>query len=102
VFGELRLVDQLWSQVKIVRGAANQLFLLVSGMKEFEAILKALAIPDFSFQLEWFRIMVQVQLKFYNFANRNFTRNGGAEAAFSNVLGPTVLRFFCSYDQAQI
>ena len=52
MFGELRLVYQLWRQVKIVRGAANQLLLLVSGMKEFEAILKAATIPDFCFKLQ--------------------------------------------------
>ena len=92
----------LGRQAKIVGGAADQFLLLIRGMKKFEAILKALAIPDFSFQLEWFRMMVQMQLKFHNFANRNFTRNGGAETAFSDVLGPSVLRFFCPYDQAQI
>ena len=41
----------LQRQTKIVRGPSDQLSLLLSGVKKFEAILETAAIPDFCLKL---------------------------------------------------
>jgi hypothetical protein len=85
-----------------MRGAAYQLFLLLSGVKKHEAILKASAIPDFSFQFERLSCPAELQLQFNNFAERDLARDGSAQSAFSNIFGASMLRFFGFYDQPQI
>jgi hypothetical protein len=83
-------------------GAADQLSLLLGGMEKSKAVLKALAVSDFGFELQWLLSVRQLQFQFNDGADVNVTRYRGAQSTFGDVLGPAKQRCFCLYDQAQV
>lgn len=87
---------------KVAGGAADQRSLLVSRVEKPEAVLKSLAIPDFSLKTQW--VFAEGQLKFHldQLADLDACRYGGADTAFTQVFCPAMHYIFSPDDQPDI
>ena len=85
-----------------MRVAPDDLSLLLRWVQEPEAVLKAPAVSDFSFEFHRLSHLRELEFQFNNFTNHNVARNCCAQAAFRNIFGAAMLRFFAFHHQEQV
>src|SRR5215472_2723239 len=90
----------IWRQA--VNSSAYDQKLLLGRSNELEAVLKSLAISNFSANCQWFSRFRRQEFEFDKFAERDLAGHGRAQAAFAQILGTSMESFLCLDDQPEI